>query len=256
MWVPGQVLTASELTSVTNMLPYPSSVSTSVNPCVAGTLYLCTSSAATTMTLPSPATGSVVGFMVHTATPPLLGVTVTASSGTIYSQTGNGLARGVASVVLSQPDQYLVLMADGANWHEYGSSPTPAQDAVSAYIVTSETTTSTSWADLSTAGPEVDVYTGTQALVSLFARIGTSTGGGAHADMGFVVGGVSSIAPGTNGMQLDVSSNAAATGITVSAHAEWLVTGLTPGLNTFKARYIVVGSVTGTYDNRRIVVKP
>lgn len=117
-----------------------------------------------------------------------------------------------------------------------------------AEVTTSQTTTSTTAADLTTAGPSVTVTTGTQVLVLVQASV--------------------SIAAATQAIQLYVvvsgATTIAATLIQTTAHTQvtygqnlaglWVPT-LTAGSNTFKVQYSVTGS-TGTFSNRRICVLP
>lgn len=120
----------------------------------------------------------------------------------------------------------------------------------SAGVATSQTTTSTSYTDLATVGPAVTLLTGTAALVIVTAEVDT-TGGGVVPRMGFAVSGASTVAAtDTWGLKVD-----AAAACLIQASFAVLVTGLTPGVNTFTAKYRV-GSGTGTFLNRGITVWP
>jgi len=114
-------------------------------------------------------------------------------------------------------------------------------------VATSQTTTSTSYTDLATAGPAVTVVTGTTAVVGLYnSNVNT---GSTSALMSFEVSGASTIAANDN-MAIGISgTNATREGAT------FLVTGLTAGSNTFTCKYRV-GAGTGTYVDRRIFVLP
>lgn len=115
-----------------------------------------------------------------------------------------------------------------------------------------ETTTSTSYTNLSTYGPEVTVYTGKMALVALTCNIRVIDGG--NAIMGYEVSGATSISPddekavtyddiGTNNQGL------------VLARVD-LVT-LNPGRNTFTAKYRTSsGSTSAGFSRRNLVVIP
>jgi hypothetical protein len=115
------------------------------------------------------------------------------------------------------------------------------------------TTTIGSFGDLSTVGPTVGpIATGSSAIVVLSAQQenGTGTGG---AIMGYAVTGASSIAAtndkclrhrsGTGGMQ-----NRASTVV--------FETGLTPGNNTFTAKYTTPTAGTATFAGRELAVIP
>lgn len=123
-WTSGQQLTAAELTSVTNMLPFMATAAGNVNPCVAGTFYRCTGGAGQTMTLPAPSNGTVIGFVVDEATG---GSPVTinnhASEFILSPRQPN---RTSQSITLPAADSYIVLNSDGTNWHEIASGGTVA----------------------------------------------------------------------------------------------------------------------------------
>lgn len=119
-------------------------------------------------------------------------------------------------------------------------------------ILTSETTTATSFANLATVGPSVTVDTGPYALVLTHCQVENSGAGSAYA--GVEVTGASSIAPALN-RAINVFNSA---GTRVGAGTAVLYAGgllLTPGSNTFTMKYRV-SSGTGTFADRRIVVMP
>ena len=117
-----------------------------------------------------------------------------------------------------------------------------------ASVATSQTTTSTTYADLATVGPAVTVTTGTHALVMHIVRQNTS---------------------GSNSCW---ASHAVSGATTISANDEWatrmnetndmtisavkLHTGLTAGSNTFTMKYKQSTSGTATFVDRRITVLP
>lgn len=118
-------------------------------------------------------------------------------------------------------------------------------------ITTSETTTSTSYTDLPTVGPTVTVDTGPFALVIWGAQMSNSTAD-LSTRMSIEVTGASSIAESdTRALSFDPSS---ANGIFQGSHAVFY-DDLTPGSNTFTAKYRVAGG-TGTYLRRRLIVLP
>lgn len=133
-------------------------------------------------------------------------------------------------------------VSDGAGGWRYFVRPTAD------VVLTSQTTGSGSYTDLGTVGPSVSVETDTAAKVTLFAQISNNTAT-QFAVMGFAVSGASTVAANDDfaiGKSDPTSTKGGAT---------FLVTGLTPGTNTFTAKYKVTGG-TGTYNARRIMVEP
>lgn len=115
------------------------------------------------------------------------------------------------------------------------------------------TTTSTSYTDLDSpavAGPSVAVTTGRSALVWVAGSVADSGTGSAR--MAYDVSGATTIAAADN---RGIGSIASAGNSTVIAATVHLHTDLTPGVNTFTAKYRVSAS-TGTFGSRRIGVIP
>lgn len=121
-----------------------------------------------------------------------------------------------------------------------------------ATVTTSQTTTSTSYTDLTTPGPAVTVTTGSQALVFISAAISTNTESTSAFASIDVSGGTTLGASNQWCIQLDgvAASNTVRYGITQ------LFTGLTANTShTFTMKY-KVGSNTGTFGDRHIAVLP
>lgn len=118
----------------------------------------------------------------------------------------------------------------------------------SATVAISQTTTSTSFTDLATVGPAVTVTTGTTARVIMTAQCSCSLNDGIYA--GFAVSGASTIAADTAKSLSMVGTNQ------LGMSAVRMVTGLTPGDNTFTMKYRIGYSGTGTWVNRELVVIP
>lgn len=119
-------------------------------------------------------------------------------------------------------------------------------------VLTSQTTTSTSFTDLATLGPTITANTGPYALVFTHCQVSNSGAGSAYA--GVNVSGASSIAPALN-RSINLIG---AAGATLGAGTAVLYAGsiaLTPGSNTFTMQYRV-SSGTGTFADRRIIVMP
>lgn len=121
-----------------------------------------------------------------------------------------------------------------------------------ATVATSQTTTSTSYTDLSTAGPAVTVTTGSYALVIIGGRLSDGSAG-QWAYMGFAVSGATTTAA-ADATALGFGQSATTVDSFVQASQVFLVA-LTPGSNVFTAKYRVTGG-TGTFINRNITVIP
>ena len=118
-----------------------------------------------------------------------------------------------------------------------------------ASVLTSQTTTSTSYTDLSTAGPAATLTTGTKALV-IFNTFLTASGTGPTVSASVAVSGATTLAASDDWrVTFDVSSG----GFGVSLSRTVLFTGLTAGSNTFTVKY-KTSSGTATFATRSIVV--
>jgi hypothetical protein len=137
--------------------------------------------------------------------------------------------------------------ATGLKWAA-ASSSFPASDTAS--ITTQETTTSTSYTDLTTSGPAVTLTTGTKALVIVTARMWNQSADYV-AMMSFAVSGATTISASDNnaayarrGTDTVINRFSTAT----------LVTGLTAGSNTFTTKYRADIAGTAAYRERTIFV--
>jgi hypothetical protein len=118
-------------------------------------------------------------------------------------------------------------------------------------VATSETTASTSYTDLATVGPSVTTATGARALV--FVRVATDNSGANNGNfMSWDVTGASTLAASDNQACNFAGVSAAARNRLTSAY---LISSLTPGTNTFTAKYKVTAG-TGTFLARQIAVIP
>lgn len=120
-----------------------------------------------------------------------------------------------------------------------------------AFVATSENTALASYTDLATVTDTVTVTVGASgvARVSIFAQSTSSTSTG-QCVMGFAVSGANTLAAA------DARSVVGTPGSSTRPQAfgyEFLLTGLTPGSTTFKAKYKAVSGVA-TFFNRRIRV--
>ena len=126
------------------------------------------------------------------------------------------------------------------------SYPTTAQATVGA----SETTSSTTYTDLATAGPAITMTTGTKALVIVSAAVNTAKIQNATYFMGYEVSGATTIAAtDTTALATGPDSNSGA--ILIASRAS--LVSLTAGSNTFTAKYRRTAN-TPTFSERNIFV--
>ncbi|HEX9832550.1 MAG TPA: hypothetical protein VGA66_05580 [Mycobacterium sp.] len=118
----------------------------------------------------------------------------------------------------------------------------------------SGTTTSTSFGDLTGAaiGPAITVETGPTALVIVHGQISNSGAGSAR--MAYAVSGATTLAAADN-RGIGIIGAAGVTIVCSMGTHHGGGTALTPGSNTFTAKYRV-SSGTGSFEDRRIVVLP
>jgi hypothetical protein len=126
-------------------------------------------------------------------------------------------------------------------------------ELVSATVTPDETTSNTTYTDLSTPGPSVTTnITSGKALVIITARVNSPSSGG-WAYMSFAVSDASTVPP-YDVHSLGVGTNSANL-LSLGASATYVVTGLTNGSNTFTAKYRASGG-TCSFSCRRITVVP
>lgn len=132
-----------------------------------------------------------------------------------------------------------------------GVNALAARTSGSASVVTSETTTSTSFVNLTTTGPAATVTTGAQALVMWSCLLSNNTTNNL-AIASVAVSGATTVAASD-------SWSAGLNGVTAAntnGLAGWhYFTGLVAGSNTFTVQYRVNGG-TGTFSARLISVLP
>jgi hypothetical protein len=115
-------------------------------------------------------------------------------------------------------------------------------------VLTQETTTNTSYTDLTTVGPSVTITSGTLALVSIQCQM-FSSGSSNSNWSSFAISGATTVASSD---QVAISCEAAAVSQAFRFGASILQT-VTAGSNTYKQQYRV-GGATGTFDDRNIIV--
>lgn len=123
----------------------------------------------------------------------------------------------------------------------------------SAIVATSQTTTSTTYTDLSTVGPTATVTTGTRALVIVTSRLTNGTTQG-WAYMGYAVSGATTVAAtDTSALFVQMTNSSAGFASVFRMSAASIVT-LTAGSNTFTAKYKIASTGTATFQDREIFV--
>jgi len=127
-----------------------------------------------------------------------------------------------------------------------------ARSIGSATVATSETSASTTYADLATVGPAVTVITGTSAMVYLKCAFDNNTAN-VGTFMSFAISGSTSLAA-SDANAIDIAGVTSATRSRVGA--AFRITGLIAGSNTFTAKYKVASASTGTFTQRDLIVAP
>lgn len=133
-----------------------------------------------------------------------------------------------------------------------GFTGTFAPVADAATVLTSQTTASTTYADLSTSGPAVTITV--PASGEVWVDLSTwmaSSGSNAATYMGVAVSGATTRAADDDHAVHQTAAANFDNGLGVGV----LLTGLTPGSNTFTAKYRTSGG-TATFKNRNIRVSP
>jgi len=116
-------------------------------------------------------------------------------------------------------------------------------------VATYETTASTTFTNLTTAGPEVTVTTGTSAIVIITARV-EQGGSNRSAQMSFAVSGSTTISAADTSALIFLASSGS---LNCAASAVIPVT-LTAGSNTFTAKYRETTANGAGFSDRRLIV--
>lgn len=120
-----------------------------------------------------------------------------------------------------------------------------------AQVTSAQSTSSTAFTDLATVGPAVTITTGTLALAWWSAQMDSNTATDANL-MGIAVSGATTIAA-TSDTALILRAVDAPNFTQQAAMAAYF--SLTPGSNTFTAKY-ATGGGTGRFDERKLLVIP
>ena len=105
-----------------------------------------------------------------------------------------------------------------------------------ATVATSQTTSSTSYTDLATAGPAVTLVTGTKALVIFTCNLVQGSNNG-YAYASFAISGATTQAASDAYSLMAGPATAGVQGPTIRASTAQIFTGLTAGSNTFTVKY-------------------
>lgn len=122
--------------------------------------------------------------------------------------------------------------------------------ASTASVAGSESTSSSSYTDLSTNGPAVTLTTGTLVLVGVHCAMSSDTAGGVSF-MSFAVSGATTAAA-ANTRAVSAESEGAGQGFRIGS--SFLIS-VTAGSNTFTAKYAATGG-TSSFSQRRLFVIP
>lgn len=204
----------------------------------AGKTITLSNAAAVAVTLPQDSvanlpTGAVVDFY-------------NLGAGPVTISQGAGATLQSGAITLAQYDLTSVIKLSA---NTYGRFSGANLRSAGATVATSQSTTSTSYTDLTTAGPAVTLTTGTKALVIVSAFINNATAG-QYTYASFAVSGATTIAASdTRAAFMYWSSSQNVLGISRASFVDTL----TAGSNTFTTKYRVTGG-TGVFQDRQIIV--
>jgi hypothetical protein len=148
-----------------------------------------------------------------------------------------------------------IASAAGQMFVSDGANSIAARTPSFATVATSESTTSTTYADLTTVGPSVTVQTGTSAIVAISSWVGNATTNIGSA-FTYAVSGATTLSPSSNwGCVIDgvAGGNQSRLGVVHMRND------LNPGTNTFVMKYLTqAGSSSpgASFNNRHLVVIP
>lgn len=151
---------------------------------------------------------------------------------------------------VSPPDGAFSWLDDVAELQVYNASTWISLTAKTAEVLTAQTTTSTAYADLATAGPQVTILCGGKALVTVSAEGSLNTA----PDISFAAVAVSGATTRAAADDYGTVIGHPVANVTIGGHSTFEMAGLTPGSNTFKLRYRTTGGSTATFLRRRISV--
>ena len=148
-------------------------------------------------------------------------------------------------------DSNIVQYYDGSSWATLAPTASAISAVASAQVLTGQSTSSTTYTDLATAGPAVTLTTGTSALVLVISGYTDTSSVGPALCMSFAVSGATTIAASDDfrgALSADSGYNASSIAMLTK------LTTLTAGTNTFTAKYRMSAAGTGSFSNRSITV--
>jgi hypothetical protein len=208
----------------------------------AGKTISMTAAGANTVTIPANASVAyVVGTRINILNLGAGACTPTAGAGVTISGTITALAtNGFASLIKTATNTWSYMPPGGF----------PASGTTT--VATQQTSTSTSYTDLATAGPAVTVTTGTKALVIITASLFNSAAvSGTY--MSYAVSGATTLAASDTRCLLTRGVTTGQYASEIRASTSVFLTGLTAGSNVFTTKYRVTGN-TGYWTDRDINV--
>jgi len=243
-FVASTVLTAANLNSAFNQKTINTQSGTTYTLVLTdqGGVITTSNASAVTVTIPpfasvAFATGTIIDF-------------VNLGAGTLTIAAGAGVTVNGTITALAQYGFTSIIKTATNTWSYMPPGGFPA--SATATVDTSQTTTSTSYTDLTTAGPAVTVTTGTKALVNVSCWGSTNTAERAQS-VSFAVSGATTLAVADN--IGSVASHPLA-GYEQIIGRGLIISGLTAGSNTFTMKYKSApqGGVTSNWKYRVISV--
>jgi hypothetical protein len=172
----------------------------------------------------------------------------TATRDAAYGGAGEPVLEEGEAAYLTDIDKLQVYGGTAAGWVNIGQTLGVSGFGNLAWVETSQTTSSTSYTDLTTVGPTVTLTTGTSAFV-VFGCWGTDTGNlGNNQKMSVAVSGATTIAASDSWMAFGSEGLNG-----VSMVNGYIFTTLTAGSNTFTAKYSKSGGSSTADFTRRFL---
>lgn len=154
---------------------------------------------------------------------------------------------------LTGTDKVQVYGGTAAGWLEVGPKTFPVTAISSAQVTTAQSTSSTSYTDLSTVGPSVTLTTGTSAIVLFGGRYDDDGNLGNDGYISYAVSGATTVAASDTFSCYGIQAYGGE--MNVPLNYQHLVTGLTAGSNTFTLKYKKSGGTsTAGFSYRFITV--
>lgn len=148
-----------------------------------------------------------------------------------------------------------ILGTNDAAFNNGSGLPTAA--SATATVATNESTNSGSYTDLATTTDTVTVTIGASGMaLVLVEAVGDCTTSGITLNMSVALSGANTVAAGAGGTPIAQYSTVSTVNIGNGFSAFALMTGLTAGSTTFKAKYASGGGISGFFASRRVVVIP